>query len=426
MRSGYLLFLALFTVVALSEAPADSESVALTVVEDTNVDVCTEDGECSVEASQPMDVFEPTNDWKEILPNEAIPPGLHVRMNLETGKKEAKFMDPKDKKGIEPSDASTVSVDSLYNSLATLPQPPMINDMPLEEAHEKLSKEEFRAEIIRLWKKRQAMLVEAFASMENTATRLQSLIQELIDENVTTQRQLVLLEEIEWEVQDLDKAKDFHTLGGLDVIVRQLNASDFKVRAMSAWVIGSAVKHYEEAQHWALESGAMPLLLDSLVEHRSDREASKDILELQKKVLYAIGSILRNNARAQRAFVVYDGHAALGNLLEVKTDEKLILKAVALIRDLIQEKTEVSESALIQLQQYFTQPKWCAKVLALLGSKNTDTLKKLLELLVAVRETCQEDLLKSEETLSELRLRYVEGSDDELITLFDTAMSKNN
>lgn len=37
--------------------------------------------------------FEPESDWKEILPLQMIPTGLDIRMNLETGLKEAKLKD---------------------------------------------------------------------------------------------------------------------------------------------------------------------------------------------------------------------------------------------------------------------------------------------------------------------------------------------
>jgi len=40
----------------------------------------------------PVD-FEPESDWKQILPLQMIPPGLDIRMNLETGLKEAKLKD---------------------------------------------------------------------------------------------------------------------------------------------------------------------------------------------------------------------------------------------------------------------------------------------------------------------------------------------
>jgi nucleotide exchange factor SIL1 len=34
-----------------------------------------------------------TNEWKEVGENQAIPRGLHIRLNLQTGKKEAKLLD---------------------------------------------------------------------------------------------------------------------------------------------------------------------------------------------------------------------------------------------------------------------------------------------------------------------------------------------
>ncbi len=39
-----------------------------------------------------QDVFEAGDDWQEVLPGQVIPSGLHVRINLSTGKKEAKRM----------------------------------------------------------------------------------------------------------------------------------------------------------------------------------------------------------------------------------------------------------------------------------------------------------------------------------------------
>lgn len=41
----------------------------------------------------PQKVFKPEKYWKVVQPDEAIPRGLHVRINLQTGKKEAKLLD---------------------------------------------------------------------------------------------------------------------------------------------------------------------------------------------------------------------------------------------------------------------------------------------------------------------------------------------
>ena len=41
-------------------------------------------------------VFVATNEWQEIKEGQSVPAGLHYRMNLETGKKEAKIIDPEE------------------------------------------------------------------------------------------------------------------------------------------------------------------------------------------------------------------------------------------------------------------------------------------------------------------------------------------
>lgn len=42
------------------------------------------------------EVFVPTSEWQEIKKNQGIPRGLHVRMNIQTGIKEAKLLDDTD------------------------------------------------------------------------------------------------------------------------------------------------------------------------------------------------------------------------------------------------------------------------------------------------------------------------------------------
>ena len=56
--------------------------------DDLIVELENEDSEIPLQ-----NIFEPTSEWKVIEENQAIPPGLHVRMNLQTGLKEAKILD---------------------------------------------------------------------------------------------------------------------------------------------------------------------------------------------------------------------------------------------------------------------------------------------------------------------------------------------
>lgn len=62
-------------------------------VKDNNVKVTTNAEQIDEED---LEVFQPTSEWQAIRPNQGIPAGLHVRMNLQTGEKEAKLMDGDD------------------------------------------------------------------------------------------------------------------------------------------------------------------------------------------------------------------------------------------------------------------------------------------------------------------------------------------
>ncbi|CAN6628003.1 nucleotide exchange factor Sil1p [Trichomonascus vanleenenianus] len=56
--------------------------------------------------------FIPTDDWQPISPDQKLPPGLHVRVNMETGEREAKIMSPDDK---DDSNAAIVVDTSNFN-----------------------------------------------------------------------------------------------------------------------------------------------------------------------------------------------------------------------------------------------------------------------------------------------------------------------
>ena len=43
--------------------------------------------------------FVATHEWQEIREGQKVPSGLHYRMNLSTGKKEAKLMETEDETG---------------------------------------------------------------------------------------------------------------------------------------------------------------------------------------------------------------------------------------------------------------------------------------------------------------------------------------
>ncbi|GMF16915.1 unnamed protein product [Phytophthora fragariaefolia] len=335
--------------------------------------------------------FVATNEWQELLPGQG---GLHVRLNLETGKREAKLVDPSEEDTEEsmrsvvvgpnakettvtvstdisgdivateadddgltvteevvnedtadmPSDdvESTDAQDDeappaepnwnhekIYDVLQALPEPPKVEGMDIHEAHEKLSPAEFRKQIVTLWKKRQAELKEALESLQDDAKYLGKLLEQFKDaeQRGDVEGQLSVLEVLEWEVQDLDKTHVFNFIGGFGIIAEYLNSTNLPVRASAAWVVGSAAKNYKDGQEWAIDAGIIPKLVDSLaLEIPSNEEAAKDALEVKKKAIYALSSIVRSNERGQRLFSLHNGPALLAELFNNAHPEKLQLK----------------------------------------------------------------------------------------------------
>ncbi|TYZ63744.1 hypothetical protein PybrP1_003713 [[Pythium] brassicae (nom. inval.)] len=275
-------------------------------------------------ARERLPEFVATSEWKEILPGQGIPRGLHVRMNLETGKKEAKLMDPTDAADadesmrsvvVDPDSTVTVATDvdgevstvakaakagargvvavdteasaatgdngdeappakepawnheKIYEVLQALPEPPVLDDgLDINEAYATLPKAEFRRQIVKLWKKRQQDLKDAIESMQDDSKHLGRLLEEFreAERAGSTDGMLHALEVIEWEVQDLDKTYVFNFIGGFEVIAGYLNATNLPVRARAAWVVGSAAKNYNDGQNWAIDAGAVPKLVESL------------------------------------------------------------------------------------------------------------------------------------------------------------------
>ena len=189
-----------------------------------------------------------------------------------------------------------------------------------------------------------------------------------------------VLEDLEYQLNDLDNARDFHTLGGWQYLVSLLyDASHFRalqsfrhhssnttelypleltdqeieykqtVQTAAAWAIGTAIKNTEEFFPWVLEdvsklstfslsrydidlfSTSSVTVIDLLLHQLrgtypstkmqdSDYEAktsnfNQNTINLQQKIFYALGSILRSNEPAQQYFLRISGPKVLADFL---------------------------------------------------------------------------------------------------------------
>lgn len=205
------------------------------------------------------------------------------------------------------------------------------------------------------------------------------------------------LKDLEFQLSDVDMARDFHTLGGwpylvmlLDDRVHQVAGDDahsealvYEIQTLAAMTIGTAVGNLEEFRTWALEdistalnvilrdgndpvvksspTSALSLLSQSFEQelnlrsqqmgHMSmavDDNSNKARATYKLRAIYALGSLLRGNPMAQQQFVSNNFpdvlvRNVLGTLSNVrgdhvsKMDYKFASRVLALGEDIVMD-----------------------------------------------------------------------------------------
>jgi hypothetical protein len=178
------------------------------------------------------------------------------------------------------------------------------------------------------WAKRQSEIKKAIESQLKPAEymrNISNILETAESDPDAASKSLVILESL---LEDIDNARDFHTIGGWPVLAGLLSSPIPTHRSLSAWCIGSAIKNQYDYQLWVLEpisislpgtsetvvgnmtSSALELLLgslrdESLVLQRELRDGHENkvqaSLETLKRLLYAISSATRGNMDVQEA-----------------------------------------------------------------------------------------------------------------------------
>ncbi|KAJ6326427.1 hypothetical protein OIU78_013517 [Salix suchowensis] len=143
-------------------------------------------------------------------------------------------------------------------------------------------------------------------------------------------------------VEPLDNANDLNKLGGLAIVIQELNHPDPGTRRLSAWVLGKACQNNPVAQKQILELGALTKLI-KMVKSTSIEEAIK--------ALYAVLALIQNKFSGQELFYAEAGDAMLQEKLSnSNSDIRLCRKAVFLVADLVECQLENMAIAECQLE----------------------------------------------------------------------------
>ena len=277
----------------------------------------------------------------------------------------------------------------MYRTLSKLP-PEEIEKMgglpELPESKESSRRTAFEERMLEIWTKRQAELLEAELNfpeilkariagmkeyLENPEAGLENVdLDADMDDDVVTDI-VSLVKDLEFQLSDIDMARDFHTMSGWPLLVKLLwqqshlpenktmhdlsPSTTTKIRTIqsyAAWAIGTAIKNTEEFYPYGVEavvlgdikaSTAIDLLIDIFCDQYDD-SSSSEIRTLLAKAIYGIGGVLRGNEMAQTHVAKTDGFARLGQKYRELSQQgfnsantKLIQRMAGLSMDIVQD-----------------------------------------------------------------------------------------
>ncbi|XP_060063594.1 nucleotide exchange factor SIL1-like [Ylistrum balloti] len=388
---------------------------ALTLVpqdlNDEDADVAVEGSEELEEGVSNMDVFYPTKEWKTVKKGQSVPAGLHVRMNLETGDREAKLMEG----DTESKYWKSGDREGMLNPNEKSFTPQQLKEALKEFKTTKLDEQdntEREKEVLKSFRKYEELkkeLTDMNTEIKTDGEIVTDLFHRLNSTDLDGAQKKHLLDDLEFYLHQIDNAQIFCNLGGMKLLMKGLNDSLALTREQSAFVIGSAVQSNPEVQVKALEAGILPQLIRLL-----SMEPEEKVLP---RILYALSSLIRHFPYAQKRLLDLGGLAALkGMLSSTKDFTYLQIKVITLLQDLIVEKDfaismeenteKVKQYKMVHLREAIKEQGLCSWLPRLLEAPDHDSREKVLQAMLTLKDTCRENIITANSILQNLLQEY--------------------
>lgn len=288
--------------------------------------------------------FVPSKEWQTIPEGHSVPAGLHVRINLKTGKKEAKLIDDSsartdltalpesedDKKQNESTQPSSKRLsEQLENALKKIPSD------KLEYSKEKFKELKNRFKSYKEIKKSFQdinMDIKTDAQIINNLIMLYGNLTKLPSDEKTHIR---ILEDLEYLSHQIDNALRFIDDGGLETVILPavVNQTNTNIKRKSLRLLGTITQNNPKAQISAFERNFGTYLSQVLISSSKSEELSSAV--------YAFGSLLRKFPHAQKEVLSKIGTKALLGVFNKTVELKVKVKVTTLIADLLTEKEQV-------------------------------------------------------------------------------------
>ncbi|XP_061478425.1 nucleotide exchange factor SIL1 isoform X3 [Rhineura floridana] len=381
--------------------------------------------------SEDLEVFYPTHQWQTVRPGQAVPTGLHIQLNLQTGEKLAKLPDDDDdddkksdmkdpqkskRLGHVDIDPSSFTTQELKKALAKMKKTMMEDDVLAHKAHQEDVRRRFRP-----IEKLKEEFRELNLQLETDFEIMFKLINKFNSSASTLEEKITALYDLEYYVHQVDNAKDLLSIGGLQLLINGLNSTEPLMKEYASFVLGAALSSNPKVQIAAIEGGALQKLLVILATDQS--------LAVKKKALFALSSMLRHFPYAQQQFLKLGGLQVLRNLFTEKGMETLHIRTVTLLYDLVVEKLLLKDSpddnqireraqqySQVNLVPAVVEQGWCMIISNLLKMPEHDTREKVLKTMHVLLDSCR-DSYKEDHSLNHtvglLRQEYEELAAEE-------------
>lgn len=343
-QTRQMLFFKVLFLAFLSATKCSSHSHINDVSSDT---ICIASGEC-----YPA-IFEATEEFRVVREGQTIPAGLHVKMNLETGLKEARLLSDTDRQdGDRSSDMALVPGEEVRNDPSNAAEASPKPYPPSKALHG--------------------------SDLGNFNEALDVLGQSSIC-NQNTKDALDILEELVHELEFGLKLADAKKSKGLEMVLHLLQSQDATCRSKAALVLGSALRNNDNAL--AALTSDFPVTSQLLELLRFEEEA-----QVQSMLIYALSAIMPEKS-SMHSFLFSDGHEVILKTYS-KGSETLKGKIASFIEDHFAQISEPTSKITLQkgnsyeahLSEAKALGKWCDRFQeSLLGSlTSTSSQEKLL------------------------------------------------
>ncbi|XP_059681349.1 nucleotide exchange factor SIL1 isoform X2 [Gavia stellata] len=357
-----LLVLVISAVFSWSSLSDRVPEFALTKIEESDIKDDSGKEPITEDDADPEDleVFYPTHQWQTVRPGQAVPAGSHVRLNLQTGDREAKLPDSESGK----------------------------SDTREERRRKRLGKVDVDS--------------NSFTSQE-------------------LKKALAKMKETEKAERKVDNAKDFLSMGGLRLVIDGLNSTEATLKEHAAFVLGAALSSNPKVQIEAIEGGALQKLLVILATEQPLAVKKKALFALSSMLRhfpYAQQQFLKlGGLQVLRSLFRQKGmetlHVRVVTLLYDLIMEKVLLED-SQHGDQMEEK--IQQYRQVKLVPAVVEQDWCVVVSNLLAMPEHDTREKVLKTVGVLMAFCKERYRGDQAlstTLGLLRSEYEELAAEE-------------